>query len=165
MDPTSEDVDEKLLRSLHPGVAEKLCDTFGGIMRHPVWLEKSRHTFDKKKLDKWLDLHPTRCPATGKDFGGDTRLEYTDDDLAIKFLIENLGTVAFCPYYDTTPTTTVEEISTVESDLKKPCKGKDQPTDDDLLDNSMSSLLSDLEDDDPQWKGKHPYQHRYDTIA
>ena len=65
---------ENLKKSIRSEMTEEIkrvltCPISREIMRDPVTIVQSGHTFDREPLCKWLLKNPTKCPATGVDFG------------------------------------------------------------------------------------------------
>ena len=68
-------------------------------MHDPVTIVQSGHTFDREGLCKWLLKNPTRCPATGVDFG--EKLQYGDNVSLRRILVMYMGDQAYQKYGDT----------------------------------------------------------------
>lgn len=74
------------------------CPISQCILYDPVTHVESGHTFDRTQLCKWPLINPTRCPATGVDFG--EKLKYRDNVTVRKILAMYMGDEAYQKYND-----------------------------------------------------------------
>mmetsp|Transcript_24399 Transcript_24399/g.44128 ORF Transcript_24399/g.44128 Transcript_24399/m.44128 type:complete len:447 (-) Transcript_24399:45-1385(-) len=74
------------------------CPISHEIMKDPVTLVQSGHTFDREALCKWLSVNPTKCPFTNVDYR--EKLQYGDNVQTRKLLFVYLGDDAYQRYDD-----------------------------------------------------------------
>lgn len=74
------------------------CPISCDIMRDPVTLVQSGHTFDRESLCQWLLIHPTRCPYTNVDYG--VKLQYGDNIVIRQLLTLYKGDAAYQQFDD-----------------------------------------------------------------
>jgi tetratricopeptide (TPR) repeat protein len=77
-----------------------ICPISLTLMRDPVTLMQSGHTFDRESLCQWLLINPTRCPFTNVDYG--VKLQYGDNIKIRQLLTLYYGDQAYQRYDDTT---------------------------------------------------------------
>jgi hypothetical protein len=77
-----------------------ICPISLSLMRDPVTLMQSGHTFDRESLCQWLLINPTRCPFTNVDYG--VKLQYGDNIKIRQLLTLYYGDQAYQRYDDAT---------------------------------------------------------------
>eukprot|EP00544_Gedaniella_sp_CCMP2646_P012521 CAMPEP_0202482206 /NCGR_PEP_ID=MMETSP1361-20130828/1645_1 /ASSEMBLY_ACC=CAM_ASM_000849 /TAXON_ID=210615 /ORGANISM="Staurosira complex sp., Strain CCMP2646" /LENGTH=384 /DNA_ID=CAMNT_0049110001 /DNA_START=80 /DNA_END=1234 /DNA_ORIENTATION=- len=77
-----------------------ICPISLSLMRDPVTLMQSGHTFDRESLCQWLLINPTRCPFTNVDYA--VKLQYGDNIKIRQLLTLYYGDQAYQRYDDTT---------------------------------------------------------------
>ena len=94
------------------------CPISHDIMRDPVMIFQSGHTFDRELLCRWLLKNPTICPATNVDFG--EKLQYGDNVSVRKLLLLCMGDEAYQKYNDSSFRKEYEDTLVVGSSLVEP---------------------------------------------